>query len=182
MNIELLREDARKMGISKEELDRIFMYKPEYGGFNVARYAKHCEDHMAVHNSLGTCIVHALWGWSGLKYLNIELIAQIYSATTGIEVDTRDLKKRGERAFNLFKLLNVREGFSRKDDTCSRIWLSPRKTPDGVRVLMDYYEEKQFSKAAISRLLDDYYDERGWKLEDGVPKKQKLAELGLSDF
>jgi aldehyde:ferredoxin oxidoreductase len=180
MNIDSLREDARKMGISEEELERIFVYKPEYGMFNVARYAKHCEDHMAVHNSLGTCVVHALWGWSGLKYLNIESIAQIYSAATGIEVDARELKKRGERAFNLFKLLNVREGFSRKDDKCSRIWLTPRKTPDGVRALMDYYEEKQFSKNDIAKLLDDYYDERGWELEDGNPKKQKLAELGLS--
>lgn len=179
IDISLLREDAKRMGISEEELYRIFAYTPEYGMFNVARYAKHCEDHMAVHNSLGTCIVHALWGWLGLKYLNTELIAQIYSAATGIEVDARELKKRGERAFNLFKLLNVREGFSRKDDNCSKIWLTPRKTPDGVRVMMDYYEEKQISKDDIDKLLDDYYDERGWKLEDGTPEKQKLAELGL---
>ena len=182
MDIELLKQDAKRMGISKKELDRIFAYTPEYGKFNVGRYAKHCQDHMAVQNCLGTCIVYSLWGFLGVKYLNVDLIAQIYSATTGIAVDTRELKKRGERAFNLFKILNVREGFSRKDDACSKIWLMPRNTPDGERAMMDYYEEKRISNDDIDKLLDDHYEERGWELKNGTPTRQKLVELALQDF
>ncbi len=30
-------------------------------------------------------------------------------------------------------------------------------------------------------MLDDYYDSRGWTLE-GVPKKEKLEQLGMSDL
>jgi len=174
----LKREDAGKMGLSEEELNRIFV--PSVSGkFNVARYTKHCQDRMAVYNSLGTCIIHALWGFLGIKYLNLELIAQIYSAATGIEMNARELKKRGERVFNLYKLLNVREGFSRKDDRCSKIWLTPRKTPDGISALMDYHGEKQISKSDIEKLLNDYYEERGWELKSGTPTRQKLVELGL---
>ena len=179
LDVDSLKQDVRKMGISGEEFNRIFTPTPAYGAFNVARYAKHCEDRMAVYNSLGTCVVHALWGFLGIKYLNLELIAQIYSAATGIEVNAGELKKRGERAFNLLKILNVGEGFSRKDDRCSKIWLTPRKTPDGVAVLTDYYGKKRISRDDIERLLDDYYEERGWDPENGLPFKQKLAELGL---
>jgi aldehyde:ferredoxin oxidoreductase len=31
-------------------------------------------------------------------------------------------------------------------------------------------------------LLRDYYDERGWDLEKGIPTKAKLLELGLDDI
>jgi hypothetical protein len=30
--------------------------------------------------------------------------------------------------------------------------------------------------------LNDYYDERGWISETGVPSKKKLSELGLEGF
>ena len=30
-------------------------------------------------------------------------------------------------------------------------------------------------------MLDDYYDERGWEIERGIPTKDKLIELGLAD-
>jgi len=33
----------------------------------------------------------------------------------------------------------------------------------------------------LSRLLDDYYAERGWDSE-GRPTEEKLKELGLSDM
>jgi aldehyde:ferredoxin oxidoreductase len=30
-------------------------------------------------------------------------------------------------------------------------------------------------------MLDDYYDERGWDIETGIPTREKLEELGLED-
>jgi aldehyde:ferredoxin oxidoreductase len=180
VGVDLLKEDARRMCLSDEELKRVFM-PADIGSFNVARYTKHCEDHMAVNNCLGTCTHYAMWGFTDSKYLNVELIAKIYSAATGIDLDGRELKKRGERAFNLFKIVNIREGFSREEDTCSKIWLTPRKTPDGTKEMMDYYKEKRISKEEIDKLLDDYYEERGWSL-DGIPSRQKLAELEMEDL
>jgi len=30
--------------------------------------------------------------------------------------------------------------------------------------------------------LDDYYQERGWDIERGIPTERKLVELGLDDY
>jgi len=32
-----------------------------------------------------------------------------------------------------------------------------------------------------NEFLDDFYDERGWDVEKGIPSKKKLVELGLAD-
>jgi len=163
IDIELLKDDAKKMGISKEEFNRIFSFTPSYGIFNVARYAKHCEDVMAVFDSLGTCSVYAIWGWTGLDhYLNLEFINKIYSAATGIDITPRELKNKGEDTFNLYRAVNYREGFSKKDNRSSKIWFTPRKTPEGIRYLMDYYDERQITEEDINDLLNDYYDERNY--------------------
>jgi len=34
----------------------------------------------------------------------------------------------------------------------------------------------------LERLLDDYYDERGWDVEKGIPTRKKLVELGLEEW
>jgi aldehyde:ferredoxin oxidoreductase len=174
--IGMLREDVENMGTEKDAVDRIFTDTPYYGDFNVGRYAKHLEDVMAVHDSMGTCIVYSLFG----RFLNVKMISDFYSAATGIEISAEELKMKGERAFNLFKIINIREGFEGRD-RCSKIWLSPIDTPDGRVALMDYYRKREISAADIEELLDDYYDERGWSLE-AIPTRKKLIELELEEF
>nr|MDO8091002.1 aldehyde ferredoxin oxidoreductase C-terminal domain-containing protein [Candidatus Sigynarchaeota archaeon] len=46
---------------------------------------------------------------------------------------------------------------------------------------LDYYEKVEITRDIAYGLLDDYYDERGWDVEKGVPTKEKLIELGLRD-
>ncbi|MHA1129201.1 MAG: aldehyde ferredoxin oxidoreductase family protein [Candidatus Helarchaeota archaeon] len=101
----------------------------------------------------------------GLYENNAEL-AEVYNLITGIPMDAEKLEKTGERILNLSKCFNIREGWTRKDDT-----LPPRcfKDPiDGVVV-----DEKGFNM-----MLDEYYKERGWT-KDGIPTAAKLKELGL---
>jgi aldehyde:ferredoxin oxidoreductase len=31
-------------------------------------------------------------------------------------------------------------------------------------------------------MLDDYYQERGWQVETGIPTREKLVEVGLADI
>jgi aldehyde:ferredoxin oxidoreductase len=33
----------------------------------------------------------------------------------------------------------------------------------------------------VNRMLDDYYEARGWDRKTGIPKEAKIAELGLGD-
>ncbi|NHI93743.1 MAG: hypothetical protein EAX96_14750 [Candidatus Lokiarchaeota archaeon] len=178
MSLQILKDDASHLGINSEEFERIFTETPYYGKFNVARFTKHAEDAMAVHNSLGTCIVSTLFG---TDIINIEKLVPLYTALTGIQMTPEKLKRIGERSFTLYKLLNIREGFKTRD-ICSENWLTPKETPEGKKVLMDYYRERELSRSDIEKLIDDYYNERKWNPENGIPSKAKLKELKLEDF
>lgn len=172
--VEQIRMEAAAFGVPEEAMNRIFQPTAYYGSFNVGRYTRYTEDFTSVINSTGTCTIYSA------LYLNrLQNLAEIYSAATGIETTPMELIKRGERIFNLYKILNVREGFERKDDAFPPIWLKPLETPDGTQALTDYHREKKISAEDIERLLDDYYDERGWNVERGIPSTEKLEELGL---
>jgi aldehyde:ferredoxin oxidoreductase len=98
-----------------------------------------------------------------------EYFARVLSAVTGVQYDTGDMIKVGERVWNLERLYNLREGFSKKDDT-----LPPR--------LLNEAPADGPSKGWVVQLepmLKEYYRGRGWD-ENGVPKPAKLAELSLS--
>ncbi|MHA1263912.1 MAG: aldehyde ferredoxin oxidoreductase N-terminal domain-containing protein [Candidatus Helarchaeota archaeon] len=175
--LKTLQADISHWGLSSEEQKRLFTPTPYYGPFNVGRYAKHAEDCMAVHNSLGTCIVYTLFG---IDIIHIDKLATLYSASTGISITPRELKLAGERVFNLYKLLNIREGW-RSRDILSKIWLTPRDTPDGPKYLMDYYQQRQLTSSDVEHLLTDYYHERGWD-RNSIPTPSKLQALKLLKF
>jgi aldehyde:ferredoxin oxidoreductase len=80
-------------------------------------------------------------------------------------------------------MINVREGFSRKDDEPPDAWFKPMKTYDGKEVFMtDYYKTKRLTREDVDQWLSDYYDERGWDIKKGIPTKEKLTELGLEEL
>lgn len=100
-----------------------------------------------------------------------EYFARVLSAVTGITYSTGEMVKTGERVWNLERLYNNREGFTERDDT-----LPPR--------LLTEAPTEGPSKGWVSQLepmLKEYYRTRGWD-EYGVPKPQKLKDLGLLDL
>jgi aldehyde:ferredoxin oxidoreductase len=106
---------------------------------------------------------------------------EIYSAVTGFETSLEEFREASRRIYNLYKALNVRLGFSRKDDVFPERWFEPLETSDrGTMVLCDYFGSP-LSKEDCEKLLDDYYDERGWDIETGMPTKETLVETGLKD-
>ncbi len=81
----------------------------------------------------------------------------------------------------MLKALNVRLGFSRKDDVFPERWFGPLETTDrGTLVLCDYFGTP-LSREDCERLLDDYYDERGWDIKRGIPTEETLVGHGLED-
>jgi aldehyde:ferredoxin oxidoreductase len=136
------------------------------------------EDFYSLQCCLGTCTEQAIMG-----AVSIGDFAELYSAATGIEVDSDDLRKSAERVYNLYKMLNVREGFGRADDEAfPEVWLMPMETPDHREALTDYYRIRELTREDVLKLLDDYYDERGWDIARGTPGEEKLTELGLEDL
>jgi aldehyde:ferredoxin oxidoreductase len=104
-------------------------------------------------------------------------------SATGIDLSPQELMNHSERVWNLFKMINVREGFSRKDDEPPAVWFQPMVTFDGKELyMMDYYRTKKLSREDVAQWLNDYYDERGWDSETGIPTKEKLNQLKLEDM
>jgi len=80
----------------------------------------------------------------------------------------------------MLKILNVREGFSRKDDGIPIRWLEePMRGDQGEELRLKDSRGKVLTAEDTEKLLDDYYDECGWDRIPGIPTKQKLEELGL---
>ena len=173
--IELIRKSAEQMGMTSRELNRTF----SSDDFNVGRLTRHIQDNGMVIDSLGSCILYGMFQFD----LLLDSYAEFYSAATGIETSVTELKRNGERAFNMLKLLNVREGFNRKDDVPPDLWFRPRKDYGGkITVLKDYYKRKIITADDIEKAKDDYYEERGWDIKTGIPAKEKLIELGLDEL
>ena len=112
---------------------------------------------------------------------SIDSCAALYSATTGFEISPEELETATERAWNVGNASNVREGFDRKDDRLPPSWFQPLRDVEGrEQKIRDYYGTKDLTPEDIEYLLDDYYDERGWTRETGIPSRKTLLELGLA--
>ena len=98
--------------------------------------------------------------------------ADLLVAVTGLEFTEQDVIRLGERVVNLAQAFNVREGFSRKDDTLPlRLMSEPLK---GGASKGHY-----ISPDDLNIMLDEYYAARGWDLPTGKPTREKLKELKL---
>jgi aldehyde:ferredoxin oxidoreductase len=98
--------------------------------------------------------------------------AALMEAVTGLAFTPEEVEKVGERLNNVARAFNVREGFTRADDTFpERLMTEPLKAGGSKGQLI--------SKEDLNFMLDEYYTVRGWDLKTGVPTRTKLTELGL---
>lgn len=171
-----VKEDTKRMGMTEDELREILTDN----SFNISKLARYGEDAEAVYNALGICDC-CLHGEGGVNR-DMPWLAEVYSAVTGFEISPRELLRAGERLWTLEKMLNVRDGFDRMDDQVPPLYIKNIQTPlmarEGDRYLSDWFG-KRLSKEDIEQILDEYYEDRGWDVRDGLPTKTKLAELGL---
>lgn len=111
----------------------------------------------------------------GTYYKELADMAKLYSLVTGYEMTPEEVKKAGERINTIARVINVREGLSRKDDTLPwKVMNQPIPDDGPVKGAIVTQEE-------LDLLLDDYYQARGWT-PDGVPTAEKLKELGMDDL
>lgn len=82
-----------------------------------------------------------------------------------------DLKKLGALVITLMRLFNVREGFTKKDDTLPPKFLRD-PLPEGPA---------KGQVAHLEPMLENYYNLRGWD-EDGIPIKQTLKKFELDNL
>lgn len=116
------------------------------------------------------------------RFWDIESATTFYNAVTGMSVDSEHLRKAAERSWNLLKILNTREGFSRKDDHFPNEWFKPLKYGKNQFQFKDFFGEITITQEIANQLLDDYYDERGWNKINGNITEEKIKELELTDY
>ena len=95
-------------------------------------------------------------------------LAEFLGSVTGWDMTLDELMRAGERAFNLMRMINVRRGIDRKDDTLPKRILTHKRGSGGAAE----------SLPSLEPMLNDYYACRGWS-EDGIPTNDTLRQLGL---
>ena len=171
--IKAFKRDASRMGMEEKDIERVFAN----GEINIGASSKHTEDWWSLMTSLGICTR----GWVN-RFYNIDNCAELFSALTGIEYSGNDLMKAAERSITLYKVLNVREGFSRKDDEFPELWFQPLQSGDKQLTMMDYPHKKKLERPDLEKMLDEYYMEKGWDVESGCPTAEALSTLGLEEY
>jgi aldehyde:ferredoxin oxidoreductase len=131
--------------------------------------AKWFEDLFAGVNALGLCIFPA-----DKLALGPTSYADLISSFLEEEISPEEFMKMGERIFNIQRLYLVREGMGRKDDTYPERFYK-EKMPEGPSA------GAGLSRETIGRVLDEYYDARGWDRETGIPTPQTLDRLGIEE-
>jgi aldehyde:ferredoxin oxidoreductase len=117
----------------------------------------HCKS--VVDDSLVVCV------FLGYSY---QLAADVVSAITGWNVGPNELLTVGERILTLFRLFNLREGFTRADDKLPERFFQPKT--DGALA------DKTFDPEAFERAVDFYFALMGWD-SNGVPLPDKVEAL-----
>ncbi len=121
------------------------------------------------------CILHSLlvcdMPGSQIPIPLDEGYSQYFRAATGKSLSVEDFRTIADRVETLIRMFNLREGFTRKDDTLPyRTLFEP--LPDGPAKGQCIGEEN------LNRMLDEYYEARGWDLS-GVPTEETLKKYQL---
>jgi aldehyde:ferredoxin oxidoreductase len=147
------------IGVPGEYIDRV-CDGPE--GFSLPRLTKWVETYSTIQSCLGLCRRPPV-----SQVYDVDFMAEILTAATGINYTAADLLKCGERVWTTQKCFNLREGMTKADDRLPARFLP--LTLGGFQV----------NETTQGELLREYYDEWGWDPNTGVPTRKKLVELGL---
>lgn len=130
-----------------------------------SEWVAHEQNRSTAHDSTGLCLFVAAAGGP------LETFVPCTAAATGIPYTLEDFVKIGERTWNLERLFNLRAGLTKADDSLpKRLLESPHKDGPSAGVVVRLHE-----------MLPVYYAVRGWD-EEGIPTREKLAELGLASL
>ncbi|MGB2965318.1 MAG: aldehyde ferredoxin oxidoreductase family protein [Anaerolineales bacterium] len=98
-------------------------------------------------------------------------LTELMNLTTGAEYTPESLIQAADRVFNLERIFLIRAGFTGKDDTLPpRMLLEPLPSGPAKGYVVN-----------LDQMLPEFYTLQGWD-ENGIPTKEKLAELNLREI
>jgi aldehyde:ferredoxin oxidoreductase len=108
-----------------------------------------------------------------MKALPLPQLAKAVNLVTGMNLTPEEALRLGERVYNLERLLLARSGITRaRDVVADRFFEEPVKTGP--------HTGQKLSRPHFEAMKDEYYELRGWDLKSGLPRKEKLDDLGLA--
>ena len=116
---------------------------------------------------LGLCF----FGPAPRSFIQADDVVAAVRAATGWDVTVDELLEAGERAVNLARVFNVREGLSRADDRLPDRLHAPLEGGPLTGTSID----REAFEAAVTRL----FELKGWDPATGVPTPERLRSLGL---
>ena len=129
------------------------------------------EDVYAVTDALGLCAFTS----TAQYYMTPELMADLFSAATGIPSDEETIMRLGRKIVNMERAFNTREGATRADDVL------PKRL--ATTVLEDAPGDLDInSPEVMDPMLDRYYEMHGWDVATGRPTRETLESLDLSSW
>jgi aldehyde:ferredoxin oxidoreductase len=157
--------------VLRPELGLTADYVPERGlldyGPSKVRIAKIGGDLWSMCDSLTVCVFD-IYPIGGVEH---RTLLGILNAATGWNMTMKEYMQVGERALDLTRAFNAREGLTRKDDQLPKRMMEP--LPDGQ------FAGKPFTQEMLDSMLDNLYMLRGWDKKTGIPTKVKLESIGL---
>jgi aldehyde:ferredoxin oxidoreductase len=116
-------------------------------------------------------IGYCFFGPAPRSYILMDEVLESVNAATDWNLTLDDLLEIGERATNLARVFNAREGFTRKDDTLPERLFTPL---ENGALKGEVYPRDEFESA-----LTVLYGLKGWNLETGMPTRERLETLSL---
>jgi len=129
------------------------------------------EDVYAVTDALGLCAFTS----TAQYYMTPELMADLFSAVTGIPSDEETIMRLGRKIVTMERAFNTREGATRADDVLPKrlATTSLEDAPGDLDIN---------SPEVMDPMLDRYYEMHGWDIPTGRPTRETLASLNLSSW
>jgi aldehyde:ferredoxin oxidoreductase len=121
--------------------------------------------------SLEKVIGYCFFGPAPRSYIEIDEVLLSINAATGWDLSLEDALLIGERATNLARLFNAREGFSSKDDVL------PERLYQGLE--NGALKGEAMPRDEFEQALSILYDLKGWDPETGNPTPEQLQALSL---
>ena len=123
-------------------------------------------------NSFEKTIGLCFFGPAPRSFIQPDDVLAAVKAVTGWEISMDEVLQIGERATNLARVFNAREGFSRKDDVLPERLFQPLENG----ALEGHAMPREEFEGALTQL----YQLKGWDPSNGKPTKERLEELSLS--
>ena len=116
-------------------------------------------------------IGYCFFGPAPRSYILLEEVLESVNVATDWDMTLDDLLEIGERATNMARVFNIREGFTRKDDTLPERLFTPLE--NGA------LKGKVFPRDEFESALTVLYGLKGWDPETGIPTRERLSALSL---